>query len=416
MPLGVRHSVLHDWRRILEDVKSVNMKEKTEFPRPIYLKGGVRSPIGKFGGSLKRFNAPALATLALQECIRRSGGEAKADWVLLGHARQAGAAPNPARQAAVKAGLPETTPAITLNQACASGMTAVFCACEKIALGRAEKIFAGGVESMSNTPYLLMDARWGQRLGHGKVIDGMYQDGFHCALADMVMGETVERFIAAEQKISREEQDAFALASQKRAEDAWATGKFAREVFEIPGEGKNPGLKDDEHRRGSTTLESLAKLPPVFDAKTGTVTAGNSSGITDGAAFFCVSSDKSGAQAEILGMHTVALDPKRMGIGPIAAISELLKRHGLIPQDLEAVEINEAFAAQVIACNRVLKISDDKLNAWGGSIAIGHPIGASGARITVTLLNRLAGKPGALGVASLCVSGGQGVAILVRMV
>jgi acetyl-CoA C-acetyltransferase len=267
---------------------------------------------------------------------------------------------------------------------------------------------------MSNTPYFLMDARWGQRLGHSKVVDGMYQDGFHCALADMVMGETVERFIAAEGGISRAEQDAYALQSQQRAEAACKACHFTQETFVIPAEGKFPGLKEDEHRRSGSTLESLAKLPPVFDAKTGTITAGNSSGITDGAAFLYVSDTKNGAQAEVLGCETIALDPKRMGLGPIAAIGNLLQRHGLGMDDLDAIEINEAFAAQVLACQRALKIPDDKLNAWGGSIALGHPIGASGARVTVTLLSRLAGKPGALGLASLCVSGGQGVAILVK--
>lgn len=267
---------------------------------------------------------------------------------------------------------------------------------------------------MSNTPYYLMEARWGQRLGHSKVVDGMTQDGFHCALAEMVMGETVERFIAAERGISRADQDAYALSSQQRAEEAWKSGKFRPEVFSVPADGKFAGLDDDEHRRGSTTLESLAKLPPVFDPKTGTITAGNSSGITDGAAFVCVSSDPAGAQAEILGIETVAIDPRRMGIAPVKAIPALLSRFSLAIDDIEAVEINEAFAAQVIACQRDLRIASEKLNAWGGSIAIGHPIGASGTRVLVTLLSRLAGKKGALGLASLCVSGGQGVAILVR--
>jgi acetyl-CoA C-acetyltransferase len=393
------------------------MKEKSEYRSPIYVGAAVRSPIGRFGGSLKRFSAPALATLALQECVNRSGiGRPSADWVLLGHARQAGAGPNPARQAAVKAGFANTTPAITLNQACASGMTAVFSAVEKIAGGKSRTIFAGGVESMSNTPYYLMEARWGQRLGPGKLVDGMYQDGFHCALADRVMGDTVERFIAAEQGITRQEQDEYALLSQQRAEIAWKSGGFGRETFPIQGEGKMPGLIDDEHRRGNTTMESLAKLPPVFDPTTGTITAGNSSGIVDGAAFVCVSGEKfAGAQAEILGCETIALEPERMGLGPIQAIRNLLQRHGLLIADIEAIEINEAFAAQVIACQRALDIPMEKLNAWGGSIAIGHPIGASGARVIVTLLSRLHARSGALGIASLCVSGGQGVAILVRM-
>ncbi len=391
------------------------MKEFREFSIPVYVGASVRSPIGKFGGSLKRFTAPALATLALKECIRRAGGEARADGIVLGHARQAGAGPNPARQATIGAGFADTTPAITVNQACASGLTAVFAAVEKIALGRAKRIFSGGVESMSNTPYLLMDARWGQRLGHGKVVDGMYQDGFHCPMAGMVMGETVDRFIAAERQITRAEQDAYALLSQQRAESAWQSGAFRREIFEIPAEGKNPGLAEDEHRRGSTTLESLAKLPPVFDPKSGTITAGNSSGITDGSAFLCLTAGKEDfSQGEILGMETVAIDPKRMGVAPVLAIRNLLARHQLKIQDLEAIEINEAFAAQVLACQRDLEIPTEKLNAWGGGISIGHPIGASGARVLVTLLNRLSGKPGAIGLASLCVSGGQGVALLLR--
>jgi len=391
------------------------MKAKSEFPFPIYLDGPVRSPIGKFGGSLKRFTAPALAALTLKECVQRAQpAEAKADWVLLGHARQAGARPNPARQAALAAGFPENVPAFTVNQACASGLTAVVLAAEKIAVGKAKRVFAGGVESMSNTPYFLMDARWGQRLGHGAVVDGMHQDGFFCPMSGMVMGETVEKFIAAERSISREEQDAYALLSQQRAQEAWAQGRFASEVFEIPAEGKAPGLATDEHRRDGSTREGLAKLAPVFD-KAGTITAGNSSGITDGAAFVCVSAAKSAAsEAEILATETIALDPKRMGLGPITAISNLLSRQGLGVADIEAFEINEAFAAQVIACQKELRIPMDRLNAWGGSIAIGHPIGASGARVLVTLLSRMTGKPGALGVASLCVSGGLGIAVLIR--
>lgn len=381
----------------------------------VYIGASVRSPIGKFGGTLKRFTAPALATMTLKGCIARAGGDANADWVFLGHARQAGAGPNPARQATIGAGFPDTTPATTVNQACASGLTAIFSGVEKILLGQAQRIFSGGVESMSNTPYFLMDARWGQRLGHGKVVDGMYQDGFHCPMAGMVMGETVDRFIAAERKITRVEQDAYALLSQQRAETAWSNGSFRREIFEIPAEGKHAGLAEDEHRRANTTLESLAKLPSVFDPKMGTITAGNSSGITDGSAFVCLTAEKqASSEAEILGMETVALDPKRMGIAPVAAIRNLLARNQLQIKDLEAIEINEAFAAQVLACQRDLEIPTEKLNSWGGGISIGHPIGASGARVVVTLLNRLKGKPGALGLASLCVSGGQGVAVLLR--
>ena len=381
-----------------------------------------RTPIGRFGGALKRFQAGDLAALALRECIRRvesaggaDQGPATPDWVFLGHARQAGARPNPARQAALFAGLPESVPAITYNQACASGMAAVIAGAEKIALGRARSVYAGGVESMSNTPYYLMQGRWGLRMGNAEMVDGMTQDGFLCPMAKMLMGATVETYLARELGISRREQDEYALESQKRADQAWKGGLFSSETFEIPGDDKNPGLKEDEHRRASTTLESLAKLPPVFDPASGTVTAGNASGVTDGSAFLQLTGERTaGSEVELLDYEVVALDPRRMGLGPVESTKRLLARQGISVADLEAVELNEAFAAQVLACNRELGIPSNKLNIRGGAIAIGHPIGATGARILVTLSHLLKGKPGALGVATLCVSGGQGVAILVR--
>lgn len=336
---------------------------------------------------------------------------------MLGHARQAGAGPNPARQAAIFSGLPDTVPAMTVNLACASGLMAVISAIEKIALGRASSIWAGGTESMSNTPYLLPGARWGYRMGNAKILDGMSQDGFHCPMSDMLMGETVERYIAQELHVTRDEQDAFALDSQKKADAAWTSGAFLDETFEIPPDGKNPGLREDEHRRGDTTLASLAKLPPAFDPKIGTITAGNSSGITDGAAFIHVSSTRNThAMAEVIDFEVVALDPKRMGLGPVPAVQNLLARHQLKASDLEAVEINEAFAAQVLACQKTLQIPPEKLNPRGGAIALGHPIGATGARILTTLLHELKGKRGALGLATLCVSGGHGVALLVKTI
>lgn len=388
---------------------------KSAFPKPIYLGAATRSPIGKFGGALKRFIAPELATIVLKEARKRAPEAPPPDIVLLGHARQAGARPNPARQAAVLAGFSEETPAFTVNQACASGLTSVFVGLDQIALGRAHSVWAGGVESMSNTPFLLMDARWGYRLGNGQLIDGMYQDGFVCPLAQMVMGETVERYLAKELGISRAEQDNLALESQHRAARAWDHGCFNHETFEIPAAGKAPALRMDEHFRKDCTLEQLQKLPPVFDPKSGTITAGNSSGITDGAAFVHLSDTRySHAQVEVLDYEVAALDPKKMGLGPVPATKKLLSRAGLSVEDLDAVELNEAFAAQVIACQRELKFPQDKLNVWGGAIAIGHPIGATGTRITVTLVHRLKGRPGALGLATLCVSGGQGVALLVR--
>ena len=345
----------------------------------------------------------------------RGPASSLADFVFLGQARQAGARPNPARQATIFAGLPESVPAITFNQAFASGLASVISAAEKIALGRATSIYAGGVESMSNTPYLLMQGRWGLRMGNTEMIDGMTQDGFLCPMAKMLMGATVDSYLARDLKISRSEQDEYALQSQLRAENSWKSGLFAAETFEITGDEKNPSLKDDEHRRSQTTLESLAKLPPVFDKEAGTVTAGNASGVTDGAAFLQVCGTKqSTSEVELLDYEMVALDPKLMGLGPVDAVRKMLARQGLTVLDLESVELNEAFAAQVIACNRELKIPAEKLNPRGGAIAIGHPIGATGTRILTTLIHTLKNKPGALGVATLCVSGGQGVAVLVR--
>jgi acetyl-CoA C-acetyltransferase len=396
-------------------------KIHSAFPKPIYFGSSVRTPIGKLGGGLKRFAAGPLAAITLNECIRRSGSDRLPDWVLLGHARQAGARPNPARQATLFSGLPETVPAMTYNQACASGLASVIAAAEKIALGRASKIYAGGVESMSNTPYLLMQGRFGLRMGNTEILDGMTQDGFFCPMANMLMGATVDQFLARNLGITREEQDQYALRSQQRADQAWKSGQYKSECFEVPADEKNPeknpAVMEDEHRRGSTTLEQLKKLAPVFDPSNGTVTAGNASGITDGAAFVEVTDQKTAStEVEILDYETIALDPKKMGLGPVEATQRILMRQGLTVQDLYAVELNEAFAAQVIACNRTLKIPEEKLNARGGAIAIGHPIGATGTRILVTLAHQLKNKPGALGLATLCVSGGQGVAILVRAV
>lgn len=390
---------------------------ESSFPKPLFIQSLTRSPIGKFGGSLMRFSAPELAALTLREAVARNAGAPDADGVILGHARQAGAGPNPARQASLAAGLATSIPALTVNQACASGLSAVFAACEKISAKRGHAFWAGGVESMSNTPYLVPKARWGIRMGHAEIQDGMHQDGFFCPMSQMLMGATVENFLVPEFKISRQEQDEFALASQHRAEAAWAQGLFKHETFEIPPDGKKPGLGHDEHRRSGSTREGLAKLSPVFDTKTGTITAGNSSGITDGAAWVFVSDQKTQqTKVEIIDYETVAIEPKRMGLGPVPAIENLLRRQKLKTKDIDAFEINEAFAAQVIACQRSLNISPDRLNAWGGAIAIGHPIGASACRILVTLGSRLNGKTGALGVAAACVSGGHGVAILVRAV
>jgi acetyl-CoA C-acetyltransferase len=253
-------------------------------------------------------------------------------------------------------------------------------------------------------------------MGHGQVLDGMHKDGFFCPMADMLMGATVDTQLVPMFRISREEQDAYALRSQQRAAAASAQGRFKDECFEIHAPKMKAPLNTDEHARAQTTLESLAKLPPVFDAKNGSVTAGNSSGITDGAAFLELVADKDApVMAEILDYEQCALDPKLMGLGPVECTQKLLARNHLRVEDLEVVELNEAFAAQVIACQRTLKIPEEKLNPNGGSIALGHPIGATGARIVVTLVHELKRRgSGKLGLATLCVSGGQGVALLVR--
>jgi len=393
------------------------MTLSSSLPKAIYIRSAHRSPIGKFGGSLSHLTAAHLAAVTLKGALSKSQTpKEKIDFVYMGHARQAGSGPNPARQATIFAGLSESVPAVTLNQACASGMTAIIEASKSLALGRANDVVAGGVESMSNTPYFLMKARWGYRMGPDKVIDGMHQDGFFCPMADRLMGATVEDFLVPEFQISREEQDQFAQNSQEKADRAWKNGSFNAEVVAMPEgpKGASP-LKDDEHRRSDSSLEKLAKLPAVFNPKTGTITAGNSSGITDGAAFLHLSCEKDPKSlAEILDWEIVAIDPKRMGLGPVTAVQNLLKRNRLQPNDISVFELNEAFAAQVIACQRTLKLPVDRVNPLGGAIAIGHPIGCTGARITTTLCHQIAGKSGALGIASLCVSGGMGVAILLR--
>jgi acetyl-CoA C-acetyltransferase len=390
---------------------STKSQNSLTLAKKIYINGAFRTPIGKFGGALNKLTAPELAATLLQECVKVTGMSTP-DYVIMGHGRQAGAGPNTARQAAIFAGLANTIPAWTINHACASGISALVHGVEKILLSRAENLWVGGVESMSNTPYLLPTVRWGQKLGNQKLLDAMYQDGFHCPLAGMVMGETVERFIASERKISRSAQDEFALMSHQRAVSAWKKGEFKSEV--IPVQHKLGNLEQDETPRADASLEALAKLPPAF-LEGGTLTAGNSSAIVDGASWIWISDKKEkSALAEIIDYEVTALDPKLMGIGPVQSITNLLARNSLKISDIEAIEINEAFTAQVLACQNDLKIPTEKLNIRGGATALGHPIGATGARILTTLSHILAGKSGALGIASLCVSGGQGYSVLIR--
>ena len=384
----------------------------SQITRPsVFVNAAFRSPIGKFGGALKALSAPKLAALTLKEALLKTQMQ-NPDAVLMGHARQAGAGPNTARQAVIFSGLAETIPAWTINHACASGMSAIAQGMDKIFLNKARNLWVGGVESMSNTPYLVPSARWGTKLGHQKIVDAMYQDGFHCPMADMLMGETVERFIASERKISRKRQDEWAYRSHIKAADAIQKGFFKDEILAIHFE--KTALDHDEAVRADTSLDSLSKLEAVF-AKDGSVSAGNSSSITDGAAWLWLSQEKTATTlCELVDYEVTALDPRKMGLGPVQSIQNLLKNNNLQTKDIAQFEINEAFAAQVLACQDDLKIPDDKLNLNGGAIALGHPIGATGARILVTLIHQLKKQKGAYGVASLCVSGGQGFSILVK--
>jgi acetyl-CoA C-acetyltransferase len=341
---------------------------------------------------------------------------------IFGNARQAGGGPNPARQISVRSGVPETVPAFTVNKACASGMKAIALAYQAIVLGEASCILAGGTESMSRLPYYLDGARWGYRLGHQELVDGMYRDGFFCPLAKMVMGETAE-VLAEQYKITREEQDEYALMSQTRAARAIAAGRFEAELVPVTIEGKKgtTTFTRDEHPFADASVEKLKKLPPVF-SKTGTITAGNSSGITDGAAAVVVASEHFVKQnnlkplARIAAVASAAVDPRTMGIGPVPALRKLDEKHGLRLHDFGLIELNEAFAAQVLACDRELNFNRERLNVNGGAIALGHPIGCTGTRITVTLLHEMLKRNTKRGVATLCVSGGMGMALAVENV
>jgi len=379
----------------------------------IYLVAALRTPIGKFGGALASLTAPQLGTASAKATIERSGIDPNAiDEVIFGNARQAGVGPNSARQIAIRSGLRHEVPAYTVNQACGSGLRAIMNAADQIRLGQAEVVLAGGTESMSNTPYLLMRARWGKRMGHDEVVDGMYRDGFLCPLADEMMGSTAET-LAERYGISRDEQDAYAVETQRRAKVAYDENRFADEI--VPLEQ----LARDEHPRFDADLGSLAKLPPVF-RRNGTVHAGNSSGVTDGASAMLVASAAAAKRhglepmARIVGYAQAGVDPKIMGIGPVPATAKLFSDTGTKLNDVDLIELNEAFAAQVLACDRELHFDRDKLNVHGGAIALGHPIGATGARITTTLLHAMRTRDRKLGLATLCISGGMGLSMLVE--
>jgi acetyl-CoA C-acetyltransferase len=390
----------------------------------VYLAGAVRTPIGKFGGSLAGFSAADLGVVVAKESLQRSGIAAElVNDSIWGCARQAGGGPNVARQITYRAGVPKLVPAFTVNQACGSGLKAIILAAQEIMLGRAQVVLAGGTESMSRVPYFAEGARWGTRLGNTQLVDGMYRDGFNDPLSGLVMGETAEN-LARQYQIERKEQDEFALQSQHRAQSAIERGLFESQIcaIEIKGrKGESIHCAKDEHPRSNTTLADLAKLSPVF-SKDGTVTAGNSSGITDGAAALLVLSEEAVKEfgttphARIIDYEITGVSPEIMGIGPVPAIRTLLQRQNLNLNEIDLIEINEAFAAQVIACDRELAFDASKLNVNGGAIALGHPIGCTGVRITTTLLHELDRIKGKLGLATLCVSGGMGFALLVERV
>lgn len=388
----------------------------------VVILSAVRTPVGRFGGSFKDVSAVSLGVIAAQEALKRAGVEAaQIDEVIFGQARQAGNKPNPARQILYKSGIPQEKPAYTVNKACASGTKAISLGFQSLLQGENKIVLVGGIENMSQIPYLLDGARWGYRLGDSVLVDGMYRDGLFCPLAEMIMGETAER-LAEKYEISRKEQDEFSFQSQMKAKKAIEEGKFKDEIIPVKvkdRKGKETLVTTDEHPRPDTTLEKLAKLPPVFK-EGGTVTAGNSSGLTDGAAALVLTTESHAKEmgltplAEILGASSAGVDPREMGLGPVPATIKLLKIINLALDDLDFIEINEAFAAQVLAVERELQWDRDKRNIKGGAIALGHPIGCTGAKITVTLLHSLIQEDREFGLATLCVSGGQGMSLLVR--
>lgn len=390
----------------------------------IFLAAPVRTPIGKFGGILSSLTAVELGAVSARNTIKRAGIDAsQIDEVIIGNARQAGVGPNPARQIAKESGCPVTVPAYTINKACASGMKAIVSAYQTIALGDADIILAGGTESMSNTPYLLPQARWGYRLGHAELVDGMYRDGFLCPLCEEVMGGTAEN-LAEKYQISRQEADEYALLSQQRTEAAQRENRFVDEIAPLELSNKRGELDlidSDEHPRPQTTLDRLAKLQPVF-RENGAVHAGNASGITDGAAsVLVISADKLTELnikpvARIVDYTVAGVDPAIMGIGPVPSVRALLDRNKLTLKDIDLIELNEAFAVQVLACQRELNFEMDTVNVNGGAISLGHPIGCTGTRITVTLLHEMIKRDATLGLATLCVSGGMGMTLLLERV
>ena len=378
----------------------------------------VRTPIGKFLGSYADVSAVDLGVAATRAALDRAGLPADAvNELIYGCARQAAGGPNMARQVAVGSGLPNERPAFTVNQACGSGLQSILMGAERIRAGRARVVLAGGAENMTRVPYYLDRARLGYRLGHAPLVDGMYRDGFLDPICGLLMGETAEK-LADLYAIPRREQDEYALESQRRAGEAIRTGRFEAELAPVPVAGRKGETKlvaADGHPRPATTIEELAALPPVF-RKDGSVTAGNASGITDGAASLVLAAESVARErgrtplAWVGEAEVVGVDPSIMGIGPVQATRALLARTGRKLPDYDLIELNEAFAAQVLACDRELHFDRSRLNVNGGAIALGHPIGCTGARIVTTLVHEMIRRGSSLGLATLCVSGGLGLA------
>src|SRR6478736_503846 len=406
------------------------------FPDVLIL-GAARTPLGRYGGTLRNTHPAELGARAARAALERAGIEpAGVDEVIFGHGRQAGSGPNPGRQVGRRTGLPDEVPAQTINQACASSLQAVALGAQAILTGQSNVVLAGGMESMSRMPFLVdsEDARWGHKMGNFALVDAMYRDGFSDPLSGLIMGQTAE-VLARQYGITREESDQFALESQRKAEVAQKSGHFTREIAPVtvgPAKaGPHSGaggvrlqadqtIDTDEHPRHGSTIESLRKLPltfPKVEGEDGIITAGSASGITDGAAAIVLASgDYARARgfkpiAKIIGWTSAGVDPRIMGIGPVPAIAKLKQRTGLGIEDFDLVEINEAFAAQVLAVLKDVPIPAEKLNVNGGAIALGHPIGCTGARMVVTLLHELQRRGNRRGLATLCVSGGMGMAM-----
>ncbi|USG65415.1 acetyl-CoA C-acetyltransferase [Brevibacillus ruminantium] len=391
--------------------------------REIVIASAVRTAIGSFQGTLANVSATHLGAMVLEAALERAGVAKDAvDEVIMGNVLQAGLGQNPARQAAIRAGLPQQVPSMTINKVCGSGLKAVHLAVQSILSGDAEVVLAGGMENMSQAPYLLEGARNGYRMGDQKVVDSMIRDGLWCAFNDYHMGITAEN-LCAEYGLSREEQDEFAAWSQEKAQRAISEGRFQEEIIPVPipqKKGDPVMFAVDEFPRAGATAESLGKLRPAFK-KDGTVTAGNASGINDGAAALLIMSGEKARElgvkplARIVANASAGVDPRIMGIGPVPATQRVLAKAGLSLEQIDLIEANEAFAVQSLAVGKELGIDKEKLNVNGGAIALGHPIGASGARILVTLVHELNKRPGVkYGLATLCIGGGQGVATVVE--